>query len=155
MFAPIWIGDLRGKGSVYRKIFWARPISNFSISRPKGREIEIGDQSLAQKIFRYTDPFPLRSIQSREIIFLIPKFTVQVVFRQPRRVIANGALHLPLMSDFNECTRVPGRQGVAIIAFKQPRAAPVCSGPAEMESLVDFTQPQKIIHNWSLARMLF
>ena len=63
MFAPIWIGDLRGKGSVYRKIFWARPISNFSISWPKGQEIEIGDQSLAQKIFRYTDPFPLRSKQ--------------------------------------------------------------------------------------------
>ena len=64
LFIPIWIVDLRGLGSVYRKIFWARPISNFSISRPKGREIEIGDQSLAQKIFRYTDPFPLRSIQS-------------------------------------------------------------------------------------------
>ena len=82
---------------------------------------------------------------SQEIIFLIPEFTVQVVFRQPRRVIANGALHLPLMSDFNECTRVPGRQGVAIIAFKQPRAAPVCSGPAEMEGLVDSTQTKDTI----------
>ena len=61
LFVPIWIEDLRGLGSVYQKIFWARPISNFSISRPKGREIEIGDQSLAQKIFRYTDPKPLRS----------------------------------------------------------------------------------------------
>ena len=42
-------------------------------------------------------------------------------------------------------------KGVAIIAFKQPGAAPVCSGPAEMEGLVDFTQPQDTI-NWSLAR---
>ena len=58
---PIWIVDLRGSGSVDRKSFWTRPISNFSISRPKGREIEIGDQSLVQKIFRYTDPFTLRS----------------------------------------------------------------------------------------------
>ena len=67
-FAPLFTRkdcvDLREKGSVYRKIFWARPISNFSISRPKGREIEIGDQSLAQKIFRYTDPFSLRSTHS-------------------------------------------------------------------------------------------
>ena len=63
---PIWIEDLRGLGSVYRKIFWTRPISNFSISRPKGREIEIGDQSLVQKIFRYTDPKPLRSTQFPE-----------------------------------------------------------------------------------------
>ena len=37
LFVPIWIVDLRG------------------------RKIEIGDQSLVQKIFRYTDPFPLRS----------------------------------------------------------------------------------------------
>ena len=58
---PIWIVDLRGRGSVYQKIFWTRPISNFSISWPKGQEIEIGDQSLVQKIFRYTDPLPLRS----------------------------------------------------------------------------------------------
>ena len=61
---PIWIVDLRGRGSVYQKIFWTRPISNFSISWPKGQEIEIGDQSLVQKIFRYTDPLPLRSTHS-------------------------------------------------------------------------------------------
>ena len=67
---PIWIVDLRSKGSVYRKIFWARPISNFSISRPKGREIEIGDQSLVQKIFRYTDPLPLRSTHSKATDFI-------------------------------------------------------------------------------------
>ena len=60
-YLHIWIVDLRRQGSVYQKIFWTRPISNFSISRPKGREIEIGDQSLVQKIFRYTDPIPLRS----------------------------------------------------------------------------------------------
>ena len=71
---PLWIGDLREEGSVYRKIFWTRPISNFSISRPKGREIEIGDQSLAQKIFRYTDPFSLRSTQSYECLPLLGIF---------------------------------------------------------------------------------
>ena len=40
----------------FRDLLTFRPISNFSI--------EIGDQSLAQKIFRYTDSFPLRFIQS-------------------------------------------------------------------------------------------
>ena len=53
--------DLRQKGSVYRKIFWTRLWSPISISRPLGREIEKLEIGLVQKIFRYTDPFPLRS----------------------------------------------------------------------------------------------
>ena len=61
LFVPIWIVDLRGKGSVYRKIFWARLWSPISISWPLGQEIEKLEIGLAQKIFRYTDPFPLRS----------------------------------------------------------------------------------------------
>ena len=59
LFVPIWIVDLRGLGSVYRKIFWARPISNFSISRPKGREIEIGDQPQSRRFFDTRTRFPL------------------------------------------------------------------------------------------------
>ena len=67
----IWIVDLRGKGSVYRKIFWARPIFNFSISLPVGTlKLEIYP---TQKIFRYTDPFPFRSIQYWTSYFSQPK----------------------------------------------------------------------------------
>ena len=112
---------------------------------------ESQDNLVLREILRSPNSLHTGFRHSQEIIFLIPEFTVQVVFRQPRRVIANGALHLPLMSDFNECTRVPGRQGVAIIAFKQTRAAPVCSGPVETKDLVDFTQPQK----WSLDCAFF
>ena len=57
----IWIVDLRRQGSVYRKIFWTRLWSPISISRPLGREIEKLEIGLVQKIFRYTDPFTLRS----------------------------------------------------------------------------------------------
>ena len=46
---------------MYRKIFWTRLWSPISISRPLGREIEKLEIGLAQKIFRYTDPRPLRS----------------------------------------------------------------------------------------------
>ena len=66
-----FIVDLRGKGSVYRKIIWARPISNFSISLPVGTlKLEIYP---TQKIFRYTDPFLLRSIQYWTSYFSQPK----------------------------------------------------------------------------------
>ena len=57
----IYCVDLRGKGSVYRKIFWARLWSPISISWPLGQEIEKLEIGLAQKIFWYTDPKPLRS----------------------------------------------------------------------------------------------
>ena len=93
---------------------------------------------------------------SQEIIFLIPEFTVQVVFRQPRRVIANGALHLPLMSDFNECTRVPGRQGVAIIALKQLAgkqvehcAAPTATEPTWLHTSVRGGSKDESKNHWS------
>ena len=60
-YSTVYCVDLRGLGSVYRKIFWARLWSPISISRPLGREIEKLEIGLAQKIFRYTDPSPLRS----------------------------------------------------------------------------------------------
>ena len=78
-----------------------------SVSEPTFRSISLWDWLLADCLSPLLGALPPQEgtdTFSRNYL-LETKFTVQVVFRQPRRVIANGALHLPLMSDFNECSR--------------------------------------------------
>ena len=78
LFVPIWIVDLRG------------------------RKIEIGDQSLVQKIFRYTDPFPLRSTQYQNLQNYINNvlhtvYIVDILLGQPIKLI-----HVVSTSEFHE-----------------------------------------------------